>query len=83
MRLFSVRFPGQQPSGYVAKCSRCGALVVHAASTGKPLHMHAKSRKCAESALQSMLRPGWFDYFEIPRRKRVARKKLYKFEKEA
>lgn len=33
-------------SGYVARCANCGALVVHAVGTHRPLHRHAKSKKC-------------------------------------
>jgi hypothetical protein len=50
MKRFAERFPCKKPSsGYLAYCRRCGALVVHAFSTGEPLHMHRWSKKCREA----------------------------------
>lgn len=52
MKRFSERRkPGQKPyRGYLAPCPRCGLIVVHADSTLKPFHMHARSKKCRELA---------------------------------
>jgi hypothetical protein len=36
--------------GYIAPCSRCGALVVHANVDNLPFHMHRRSEKCRKAA---------------------------------
>lgn len=36
--------------GYLAPCPRCGALVVHGATTGEPSHAHLRGRRCDETA---------------------------------
>jgi hypothetical protein len=47
MKRFAERSKGWQPqSGYLAECKRCGLVVVHAESTGEPLHMHRRSKLC-------------------------------------
>jgi len=49
MKRLAERSPGRRPwRGYLAPCKRCGLVVVHAASTGEPFHMHRYSRACAE-----------------------------------
>lgn len=51
MKTFAKRFPGKRPDrGFLAPCSACGELVVHADSTLQPHHMHRYSRKCADKA---------------------------------
>lgn len=51
MKLFADRRPSKGLlRGYVAACRFCGALVVHAKSTGEPFHMHRYSKKCREAA---------------------------------
>ena len=48
---------GREPrQGFIAKCGRCGALVVHAFSTGKPFHMHARSARCLYGKRLDILR---------------------------
>ena len=50
MKTFAKRFPGKRPGrGYLAPCSCCGEMVVHAESTMEPFHMHRWSKKCREA----------------------------------
>ena len=52
MKTFAKRLPGERPyRGYVARCRDCGEMVVHAESTQRPFHMHARSKKCADARL--------------------------------
>lgn len=56
MKTFAKRYPGKTPRhGYLAPCSECGELVVHAESTMEPFHMHRYSKKCREAAKQRRL----------------------------
>lgn len=51
MKRFADRKPSGRPfRGFVAECSACGLMVVHAESTSEPMHMHARSRLCRELA---------------------------------
>lgn len=51
MKLLSKRRPGERPRhGFLAACSRCGEIVVHADSTLLPFHMHRWSKKCDAGA---------------------------------
>jgi hypothetical protein len=34
--------------GYLEVCGNCLRMVVHARSTRKPFHMHARSKRCRE-----------------------------------
>lgn len=47
---------GKPSSGYLAPCRRCGLVVVHAESTGKPFHMHRWSALCQRLAIQRGVR---------------------------
>jgi len=49
VRRLAVRNPEKVlHRGYLAACANCGLVVVHAESTGKPFHMHARSKLCRE-----------------------------------
>lgn len=51
MKTLAKRHPGRQPNrGYLAPCSACGEVVVHAASTDRPFHMHYHSERCRRLA---------------------------------
>jgi len=51
MKRLAERSPGRLPNrGYLAACAVCGLVVVHAASTGQPFHMHRDSKACADRA---------------------------------
>ncbi len=41
--------------GYLAACSRCGLVVVHAESTMMPFHMHRYSRLCRDLTVENEL----------------------------